>query len=202
MVMARSLPSRFAPVKLSPSTRSRPVQRWRNRLTLGRQWAENVWGDVPAWSKCSRRRAPLAPYGALQTGALSTSFTSSQGLLLMIPTLYKLAGQLMPFVLRRRPHCRYPCVVDLRRPFRCHGRPPDRVRHAVRQQRSGSAGFRANLAYRHPAKPGAVFISLMVSVLRTKSTKSPRWRMTLFAPCCRRIRSLSIASARSTRNTR
>ncbi len=40
-----------------------------------------------------------AVHGALQTGALSTSFTSSQGLLLMIPTLYKLAGQLMPFVL-------------------------------------------------------------------------------------------------------
>ena len=38
-------------------------------------------------------------HGALQTGALSTSFTSSQGLLLMIPTLYKLAGQLTPFVL-------------------------------------------------------------------------------------------------------
>jgi pyruvate-ferredoxin/flavodoxin oxidoreductase len=35
-------------------------------------------------------------HGALQTGALSTSFTSSQGLLLMIPTLYKLAGQLTP----------------------------------------------------------------------------------------------------------
>ncbi|MDF9346106.1 hypothetical protein OH693_04800 [Escherichia coli] len=38
-------------------------------------------------------------HGALQTGALSTSFTSSQGLLLMIPTLYKLAGELTPFVL-------------------------------------------------------------------------------------------------------
>lgn len=38
-------------------------------------------------------------HGALQTGALSASFTSSQGLLLMIPTLYKLAGELTPFVL-------------------------------------------------------------------------------------------------------
>lgn len=43
-------------------------------------------------------------HGALQTGALSTSFTSSQGLLLMIPTLYKLAGQLTPFVLHVAAH--------------------------------------------------------------------------------------------------
>ncbi len=43
--------------------------------------------------------AIAAVHGALQTGSLSTSFTSSQGLLLMIPTLYKLAGQLTPFVL-------------------------------------------------------------------------------------------------------
>jgi pyruvate-ferredoxin/flavodoxin oxidoreductase len=47
----------------------------------------------------SEAGAIAAVHGALQTGALSTSFTSSQGLLLMIPTLYKLAGQLTPFVL-------------------------------------------------------------------------------------------------------
>lgn len=53
-----------------------------------------------AWLKCSRKRVLIATvHGALQTGALSTSFTSSQGLLLMIPTLYKLAGELTPFVL-------------------------------------------------------------------------------------------------------
>ncbi len=75
----------------------------------------------------------------------------------MIPTLYKLAGQLMPFVLHVAARTvATQRVVDLRRPFRCHGRPPDWVRHAVRQQRPGSAGFRADLAYRHPAKPGAV----------------------------------------------
>ncbi|MGS9258916.1 hypothetical protein ACQWIR_24490, partial [Salmonella enterica subsp. enterica serovar Infantis] len=43
--------------------------------------------------------AIAAVHGALHTGSLSTSFTSSQGLLLMIPTLYKLAGQLTPVVL-------------------------------------------------------------------------------------------------------
>ena len=40
-----------------------------------------------------------AIHGALQTGALSTTFTASQGLLLMIPNTYKIAGQLTPFVL-------------------------------------------------------------------------------------------------------
>lgn len=61
---------------------------------------KNVWGDVPRVVEMQSEAGAIgAVHGALQTGALSTSFTSSQGLLLMIPTLYKLAGQLMPFVL-------------------------------------------------------------------------------------------------------
>jgi pyruvate-ferredoxin/flavodoxin oxidoreductase len=38
-------------------------------------------------------------HGALQTGSLAVTFTASQGLLLMIPTMYKLAGELLPFVM-------------------------------------------------------------------------------------------------------
>ncbi|EOI3469205.1 pyruvate:ferredoxin (flavodoxin) oxidoreductase [Cronobacter turicensis] len=61
---------------------------------------KNVWGDVPRVVEMQSEAGAIATvHGALQTGALSTSFTSSQGLLLMIPTLYKLAGQLTPFVL-------------------------------------------------------------------------------------------------------
>lgn len=61
---------------------------------------KNVWGDVPRVVEMQSEAGAIgAVHGALQTGALSTSFTSSQGLLLMIPTLYKLAGQLTPFVL-------------------------------------------------------------------------------------------------------
>ncbi len=67
-------------------------------------WSEvgttNIWGDVPRVMEMQSEGGAIATvHGALQTGALSTSFTSSQGLLLMIPTLYKLAGQLTPFVL-------------------------------------------------------------------------------------------------------
>ncbi|QKJ87238.1 Pyruvate-flavodoxin oxidoreductase [Paramixta manurensis] len=61
---------------------------------------QNIWGDVPRVVEMQSEAGAIATvHGALQTGALSTSFTSSQGLLLMIPTLYKLAGQLTPFVL-------------------------------------------------------------------------------------------------------
>ncbi|ACS87012.1 pyruvate:ferredoxin (flavodoxin) oxidoreductase [Musicola paradisiaca] len=60
----------------------------------------NVWGDTPRVIEMQSEAGAIATvHGALQTGALATSFTSSQGLLLMIPTLYKLAGQLTPFVL-------------------------------------------------------------------------------------------------------
>lgn len=67
-------------------------------------WAENnhknIFGDTPKVIEMQSEAGAIASvHGALQTGALATSFTSSQGLLLMIPTLYKLAGQLMPFVL-------------------------------------------------------------------------------------------------------
>ncbi|STQ44606.1 Pyruvate synthase subunit porA [Ewingella americana] len=61
---------------------------------------KNLWGDVPTVMEMQSEAGAISTvHGALQTGALSTSFTSSQGLLLMIPTLYKLAGELTPFVL-------------------------------------------------------------------------------------------------------
>lgn len=60
----------------------------------------NLWGDIPRVVEMqSEGGAIAAVHGALQSGTLATSFTSSQGLLLMIPTLYKLAGELTPFVL-------------------------------------------------------------------------------------------------------
>lgn len=60
----------------------------------------NIWGDIPRVVEMQSEGGAIATvHGALQTGALATSFTSSQGLLLMIPNLYKLAGQLTPFVL-------------------------------------------------------------------------------------------------------
>ena len=61
---------------------------------------KNLWGTVPAVIEMqSEGGAAGAIHGALQTGSLSTTFTASQGLLLMIPNLYKIAGELTPFVL-------------------------------------------------------------------------------------------------------
>jgi pyruvate-ferredoxin/flavodoxin oxidoreductase len=60
----------------------------------------NLWGQVPRIVQLqSEGGAAGTVHGALQAGALSTTFTASQGLLLMIPNLYKIAGELTPFVL-------------------------------------------------------------------------------------------------------
>src|ERR1700694_771412 len=59
----------------------------------------NLWGTVPLVIEMqSEGGAAGAIHGALQTGALATTFTASQGLLLMIPNMYKIAGELTPTV--------------------------------------------------------------------------------------------------------
>src|SRR5437773_11010791 len=74
--------------------------------TMG-EWADawaaagkkNLWGTVPQVMEMqSEGGAAGAIHGALQTGALATTFTASQGLLLMIPNMYKIAGELTPVV--------------------------------------------------------------------------------------------------------
>src|SRR5947207_2844152 len=59
-----------------------------------------TWGTVPLVIEMqSEGGAAGALHGALQTGALATTFTASQGLLLMIPNMYKIAGELTPVVM-------------------------------------------------------------------------------------------------------
>ena len=70
---------------------------------LADEWAAkglpNVWGTVPdVMEMQSESGAAAAVHGALQAGARSTTFTASQGLLLMIPDMYKIAGELLPYV--------------------------------------------------------------------------------------------------------
>ncbi|HRQ24263.1 MAG TPA: hypothetical protein PLF42_12620, partial [Anaerolineales bacterium] len=56
---------------------------------------KNIWGTVPLVVEMqSEGGAAGTVHGALQTGALTTTFTASQGLLLMIPNMYKIAGEL------------------------------------------------------------------------------------------------------------
>lgn len=60
----------------------------------------NFWGNkVKIVEMQSEAGAAAMVHGALQSGALSSTFTASQGLLLMIPTLYKLAGEMLPGVI-------------------------------------------------------------------------------------------------------
>jgi pyruvate-ferredoxin/flavodoxin oxidoreductase len=60
----------------------------------------NLWGAVPEVIEMqSEGGAAGALHGALQGGALATTFTASQGLLLMLPNMYKIAGELTPFVM-------------------------------------------------------------------------------------------------------
>ena len=70
---------------------------------LADEWSSqgrpNVWGSVPTVVEMqSEGGAAGALHGALQSGALTTTFTASQGLLLMIPNMYKIAGELTPAV--------------------------------------------------------------------------------------------------------
>jgi pyruvate-ferredoxin/flavodoxin oxidoreductase len=67
------------------------------------QWASeglpNIWGSVPHVVEMqSEAGAAGAVHGALQAGSITTTFTASQGLLLMIPNMYKIAGELTPAV--------------------------------------------------------------------------------------------------------
>ena len=71
---------------------------------LADEWSSqgkpNVWGTVPGVVEMqSEGGAAGALHGALQSGALATTFTASQGLLLMIPNMYKIAGELTSAVL-------------------------------------------------------------------------------------------------------
>ncbi|MES9868090.1 MAG: pyruvate:ferredoxin (flavodoxin) oxidoreductase [Sedimenticola sp.] len=60
---------------------------------------KNIWGQVPdVFEMQSEGGAAGTAHGALQTGGLTTTFTSSQGLLLMLPNMYKIAGELTPTV--------------------------------------------------------------------------------------------------------
>src|SRR5271166_1416878 len=66
---------------------------------LADEWAcagiKNIWGNIPVVQEMqSEGGAAGAVHGALQAGALTTTFTASQGLLLMLPNMFKIAGEL------------------------------------------------------------------------------------------------------------
>jgi pyruvate-ferredoxin/flavodoxin oxidoreductase len=80
-------------IAIYPITPSSNMGEWADEWSAKGQ--KNIWGTVPSVSEMqSEGGAAGAVHGALQTGALTTTFTASQGLLLMIPNMYKIAGEL------------------------------------------------------------------------------------------------------------
>src|SRR5689334_21653316 len=85
-------------IAIYPITPSSAMGEWAD------QWSSdgrpNIWGSVPRVVEMqSEAGAAGALHGALQSGSLATTFTSAQGLLLMIPNMYKIAGELTPAVI-------------------------------------------------------------------------------------------------------
>ncbi len=85
-------------IAIYPITPASPMGEWAD------EWSsldvKNLWGTVPEVIEMqSEAGAAGAIHGALQAGSLATTFTASQGLLLMIPNMYKIAGELTPTVL-------------------------------------------------------------------------------------------------------
>ncbi|MBI5020431.1 MAG: pyruvate:ferredoxin (flavodoxin) oxidoreductase [Ignavibacteriales bacterium] len=80
-------------IAIYPITPSSPMGEWSDEWSaLGKR---NLWGTIPQVIEMqSEGGAAGAVHGALQAGALTTTFTSSQGLLLMIPNMFKIAGEL------------------------------------------------------------------------------------------------------------
>ncbi len=82
-------------VAIYPITPSSPMAEWADQWRS--EGKRNIWGALPIVEELqSEGGASGALHGALQAGAFGTTFTASQGLLLMIPNMYKIAGELTP----------------------------------------------------------------------------------------------------------
>src|SRR6266540_3241029 len=85
-------------VAIYPITPSSPMGEWADQWTA--EGTPNLWGTVPLIQEMqSEAGAAGTVHGALLTGALATTFTASQGLLLMLPNMFKIAGELTPAVI-------------------------------------------------------------------------------------------------------
>ena len=83
-------------IAIYPITPSSPMAEWADEWSS--QNKKNVWQTVPRLVEMqSEGGAAGAVHGMLMSGTFSTTFTASQGLLLMIPNMYKIAGEMLPF---------------------------------------------------------------------------------------------------------
>ena len=140
-------------IAIYPITPSSTMGEWAD------QWASegvpNIWGTVPRVVEMqSEGGAAGAVHGALQTGALATTFTASQGLLLMIPNMNKIAGELTPTAFHVSARTvGHPCALDFWRPLGCDVLPNHGIRNAVLELGPGSDGPGADRACGHARIP-------------------------------------------------
>lgn len=81
-----------------PITPSSPMGEWADAWSA--EGKTNIWGKVPNVLEMQSEAGAIgAVHGSLQAGSMTTTYTASQGLLLMIPNMYKIAGELLPFVM-------------------------------------------------------------------------------------------------------
>ena len=162
---SRSTATRRRSTSPTGSTSSARSTRSRRRSTMAEladEWAShgrtNVWGTVPTVIEMqSEGGAAGAMHGALQGGALSTTFTASPGPAADDPQHVQDRRRAhLDGVPRRREIARRAGAVDLRRPLRRHGGAADRLRAAVVGVGAGGARPRARRAGGDAAHPGAV----------------------------------------------
>ncbi len=172
--------------RLLPSIPSRLRRRWASRRTPGRQQAIRTSGArCRKLSRCKAKAAPPARCTAsLQAGALGTTFTSSQGLLLMIPNMYKIAGELTPTVIHVAARAIAAQALSI---FGDHqdamAVAPDRIRAAVVQFGAGSDGPGADCARRDAGVAHSVpaFLRRLPHLARSFARSSSS-RLTTCAP--------------------
>ena len=162
-----------------------PSSPWPSGATNGprRRRKESLGHAFRVREMQSEGGAAGAVHGALQTGSLSTTFTASQGLLLMIPNMYKIAGELLPTVFHvtaRTVAAHAP--LHLWRSQRRHGRARHRLGYARLGLGSGSHGLRVDFPGGHLRSRIPFFTFSMGFAPRTKLRRSRCWMTMICAP--------------------
>ena len=143
-------------IAIYPITPSTAMGEWADEWSS--QGTTNLWGTVPEVIEMqSEAGAAGAIHGALQAGALATTFTASQGLLLMIPNMYKIAGELSPLVMHVAARALAAQALSI---FGDHSDVmacrDHRLRHALLRLGAGGHGLRPHRPGGDPGGTGAL----------------------------------------------
>ena len=170
-------------IAIYPITPSSNMGEWADQWSA--EGKTNIWGTVPTVVEMqSEGGAAGALHGALQAGSLATTFTASQGLLLMIPNMFKIAGELTSTVFHIAARALATHALSI---FGDHSdvmaARSTGFAHALVQLRPGSHGHGADRPGRHPriaASPSST--SSTASAPRTRSPRSNSSPPTISAP--------------------